>query len=210
MLAEKFMKLFGKDLVSALPRETTGFLIVLCTADDRSAGPGRELLCSNPEDFIRCFTEQNRHLRFFLGDIVERKPERATKLVWTTLLELLLRWNPRVEAAGRGGSTSPGADAASELPREEQIMELLKEGWSTNGACSFSFVSFRFRFHFLWPRRWGSEGRDARAEQGGDTLLLEEDRRRGYPAPQHRTHTYPPSPPFPHLPPSPLQSRTMM
>ena len=133
-LAEQFMKAFGKDLVSALPMQTTRFLIALCTADDR--GASGELLCSSPEDFIRCFTDQNRHLRYFLGVIVEKKPERATKLVWTTLLELLLRWDPRADAEAAadddGAAASVSVDA-SDLPRDEQIMELLKEGWSTSG-----------------------------------------------------------------------------
>lgn len=96
---EKYTKLYGKVLVSQLPKQTTNLMIRLCTnylptppkeknRSVRMEGSGRQ---AKTEDFIHCFSNSSECLLVFLENVIQRKPQQQT-IVYNTLIELYLKF----------------------------------------------------------------------------------------------------------------------
>lgn len=137
----------GKALVAALPEESTGVLMALCTgrytrkpegggADERRSpgggeggeegggvgsggggGDGGVAKMAPAEDFVHLYVDEPKWLRVFLMYVL-REGGRAGPTVADTLLELLLReW---ARQGGRGASME-----AAKKQREREVMALL-------------------------------------------------------------------------------------
>ncbi|CAM9107763.1 unnamed protein product, partial [Scytosiphon promiscuus] len=125
----------GKPLVAALPEDTTGVLMALCTgrytsrpepaatAAAGSGGSGKSKASATPttmttaastktmaaaEDFVHLYVDEPRWLRIFLTYVL-REGGKAGPTVADTLLELLLReWAQAAPAAAAGASRAGG------------------------------------------------------------------------------------------------------
>ncbi|CAM9643977.1 unnamed protein product [Chrysoparadoxa australica] len=125
--AEHFLQPHGKALVSHLPEETTGLLMMLCTGkyrssstrlgdrdDSQSQDPGK----SCPEDFIHLFVDHPEWLRVFLSHVLHEEGH-ASRTISDALLELLLReW-------GEASKSNSVEAQAKRKQRESQVMEVL-------------------------------------------------------------------------------------
>jgi hypothetical protein len=143
--AEKYLKKYGKQLVTALPEKATLLLMSLCTdykpkkegVDDgplksprkkfNEAGGGGGVK-SNPEDFIHCYVNHTKFLKVFLQYVtIFDKNSSVSTLVWDTLLELHLRSDTPDMMSLRltvEGNMEVCDDKAN---YEENIMKLLKD-----------------------------------------------------------------------------------
>ncbi|CAM9660205.1 unnamed protein product [Pylaiella littoralis] len=133
----------GKPLVAALPEDTTGVLMALCTGRysskpegsslSSSADTGKDAAAPAPgstrmaaaEDFVHLYVDELRWLRIFLTYVL-REGGRAGPTVADTLLELLLREWARAEStrSGGGGGSGSGGSAVKKQ-REGEVMALL-------------------------------------------------------------------------------------
>ncbi|CBN79204.1 conserved unknown protein [Ectocarpus siliculosus] len=142
--ASKQLRRRGKPLVAALPEDTTGVLMALCTGRYSSmpdpataAAGGGGGGGGNPnskdkaspttakaaaEDFVHLYVDEPRWLRIFLTYVL-REGGRAGPTVADTLLELLLREWAAAGSGQRGGSS--GGGLAVKKQREDEVMALL-------------------------------------------------------------------------------------
>lgn len=98
-LAAKYLKIYGRILVSILPKQTTNVLIRLCTAwivtstKEKNRALKRETTGpqARTEDFMHCFASHPEWLVVFLEAVTQRRPKQP-KIVYNTLFELFIRF----------------------------------------------------------------------------------------------------------------------
>jgi len=101
------MKLYGKVLVSNIPKKTTELLVKLCTGFpqksemgeseapkgaeyEESSLPVRAPLKSVPESYIHIFVNKGKWLAIFLETMIKKVPD-SSPVIYNTLLELYLK-----------------------------------------------------------------------------------------------------------------------